>query len=99
MGDKTLFTVPGVLSFPAKARAAAISERIKDLSKDVMFKPESLSVADAEGTSDIMAGDLVVMSVTEQDAKLAGKPRQELADDYVAQIRSALSASTSRIQP
>ncbi len=92
VGDKTLFTVPGVLSFPAKARAAAITERIKDLSKDVMFKPESLSVADAEGTSDIMAGDLVVMSVTEQDAKLAGKSRQELAGDYVGQIRSALSA-------
>jgi small-conductance mechanosensitive channel len=92
VGNKILFTVPGVLSFSAKARAAAITERIKDLSKDVMFKPESLSVADAEGTSDIMAGDLVVMSVTEQDAKLAGKPRHELADDYVAQIRSALSA-------
>ena len=92
INGKTLFDVPGVLSFPAAARAAAVSKRIDDLSKDVRFKPKSLSVADAEGTSDIMAGDLVVMSVTDFDAKLAGKSRQELASDYVERIGSALTA-------
>ena len=92
VNGKTLFLVQGVLSFPAEARAAAISRRIKDLSKDLMFKPESLSVAEAETTSDVMAGDLVVMSVTDQDVKLAGKSREELASDYADRIRSALSA-------
>ena len=57
-----------------------------------MFKPESLSIADAEGTTDIMAGDLVVMSVTDQDAAVAGKSRQELANDYAQRIRAALTA-------
>ena len=92
VNGKILFSVQGVLSFPAQARAAAISTRIHDLSKDVMFKPESLAVADAEGTSDIVAGDLVVMSVVEQDAKRAGISRHELATDYANQIRSALVA-------
>ncbi len=92
INGKVLFSVQGVLSFPASARAAAISARIHDLSKDVMFKPESLVVADAEGTSDIVAGDLVVMSVTDQDAKLSGKPRRELASEYANQIRLALVA-------
>ena len=92
VNGNTLFLVQGVLSFPAEARAAAITRRIKDLSKDVMFKPESLSVADAEGTTDIMAGDLVVMSVTNLDAKLAGTSRQELGKEYAGRIRSALSA-------
>jgi small-conductance mechanosensitive channel len=95
VNGKTLFLVQGVLSFPAEARAAAISRRIHDLSKDVMFKPESLSVADAEGTADIMAGDLVVMSVTDQDAKVAGQPRQELAKDYAQRISAALTALRS----
>ena len=57
-----------------------------------MFKPESLSFADAEGTTDILAGDLVVMSVTDQDAKIAGKSRQEIARDYTERIRAALNS-------
>jgi len=92
VNGNTLFLVQGVLSFPAEARAAAITRRIKDLSKDVMFKPESLSIADAEGTTDIMAGDLVVMSVTDLDAKLAGTSRQALGNEYAGRIRSALTA-------
>jgi small-conductance mechanosensitive channel len=89
---KTLFTVRGVLSFPAQARASAITQRIKELSEDVSAKPDSLSVADAEGTSNIVAGDLVLMSVTDQDAATAGRPRQELAKDYAERIRTALIA-------
>ena len=58
VNGKILFMVPGILSFPAEARAEAISKRLKDLSKDVMFKPESLSVADAENTTDIFVRDL-----------------------------------------
>ena len=98
VNGNTLFLVQGVLSFPAEARAAAITRRIKDLSKNVMFKPEVSLVADAEGTTDIMAGDLVVMSVTNLDAKLAGTSRQELGKEYAGRIRSALSALRHRIQ-
>ena len=98
VNGNTLFLVQGVLSFPAEARAAAITRRIKDLSKDLMFKPESLSVADGEGTTDIMAGDLVVMSVTDQDAKLAGQPRDELAKDYAERISASLTRLTQRVQ-
>jgi hypothetical protein len=87
-----LFSVPGVPSFSAEARATAISRRIKELTRDVMFKPESLSFADAEGTTDILAGDLVAMSVTDQDAKIAGKSRQEIARDYTERIRAALNS-------
>lgn len=87
---KTLFTVRGVLSFPAQARASAITQRIKDLSEDVSTNPSSLSVTDAEGTSNIAAGDLVLMSVTDQDAAVAGRPRQEVAKDYAERIRAAL---------
>ncbi len=89
---KTLFSVRGVLSFPAEARAAAISKRIQDLSKDVRFKPTSLATADTEGATDILANDLVVMSVTDQDAKAAGQSRQALATDYAGRIRTALLA-------
>ncbi len=89
---KALFVVRGVLSFSANARATAISDRIESLSKDVHFNPAKLSVADAEGTTDIMADDLVLMSVTDQDAATAGKERTELATEYMERIRSAVIA-------
>jgi small-conductance mechanosensitive channel len=92
VNGKAIFTVQGILSFPANARAAAISSRIEALSKDVTFKPESLSVADGDGTSDVMADDLVVMSVTDQDAAAAGVTRQALASEYAKRIGAALLA-------
>lgn len=89
---KPLFTVQGILSFPAGARAAAISSRIEDLSKDPEMERTPLTVADAEGTSDIMAGDLVVMSVTDQDARAAGTTREKLAKEDAQRIGAALTA-------
>ena len=88
---KTIFRVQGILSFPAAARAEAISQRITDLSKEVKFDPKSLTVADAEGTSDIVAGDLVLMSVTDQDARAVGKSRHDLAVGYADKIRVSLT--------
>lgn len=88
--DKAIFSVPWVLSFPAKARAAAISRRIEDLSRDVRFKPDSLKVDDSGSTSDIMAGDLIVMSVTDEDAQAAGVARLALAHQDAQKIVAAL---------
>jgi small-conductance mechanosensitive channel len=87
---KMLFSVQGVLSFSAQSRANAIGKRIEDISKDVTLKPQGLSVSEAEGSSDIVAGDLVVMSVTDQDAHTAGTSRQALAKDYAQRINDAL---------
>ncbi len=39
-----------------------------------------------------MAANLIVMSVTDQDASTAGKSRQALAQDYAGRIGAALSA-------
>jgi small-conductance mechanosensitive channel len=89
---KALFVVRGVLSFSANARAAAISERIDSVSRDVHFDPAKLTVADAEGTTDIMAGDIVLMSVTDQDAETAQTARPQLAMEYTQRIRSAVVA-------
>ncbi|HTV05830.1 MAG TPA: mechanosensitive ion channel domain-containing protein [Acidobacteriaceae bacterium] len=89
---KTLFTVRGILSFTAQARAQAISQRIKDLSEEVSFKRESISVSDSANTSDIVAGDTVLMTVTNQDAELAGEGRHALAVEYAQKISNRLES-------
>ncbi len=87
---QTLFSVRGALSFTAEARAQAIQRRLEGISKDVELKSKPLTVADGENTSDIMAGSLVVMSVTDQDAASANTTRQMLAMDYTQRINDAL---------
>ena len=92
VNGKALFAVQGALSFSAEARAAAISSRIEELSKDVTLKSQPIVVSEAESSSDIVAGDLVLMSVTDQDAHAAGIARQTLAKDYAQRIGAALIA-------
>jgi small-conductance mechanosensitive channel len=96
---QVLFQVRGILSFSADTRAAAISHRISGLSRDATFKPEALATSDTENTTDIMANDLVVMSVTDQDARGTGFSRQALARNYADQIRTALVALRTEHHP
>ena len=88
VNGKTLFTVPGVLSFSAEARAAAISRRIRELSKDVLFNRNLCRWQTRKIRRTSWRADLIVMSVTDQDAKLAKQSRQDLANDYAQRIRA-----------
>lgn len=87
---KTLFQVPGILSFSAATRAEAIATRITSVYQDVNASHTKITVSDAERTSDVAAGDVVLLSVTESDAELAGKPRHDLAEEYAGTISVAL---------
>ncbi|HET6370452.1 MAG TPA: mechanosensitive ion channel domain-containing protein [Nitrospiria bacterium] len=89
---KTLFFVrERVLSYSPEDRARTISDRINKLSKELV-RTEPITVVNAETTSDITAGDLVIMTVTDQDAKGEGRPREQLAEEYAKQINVALEA-------
>jgi small-conductance mechanosensitive channel len=59
----------------------------------VTVNPQSVSVVEGEGTTDILAGGLVLMTVTDQDAQIAGKSRHDLAVEYAHRISSSLEAT------
>lgn len=93
LDGKILFPIKvQVLSFNPMDRAAAISGRIIKLANDPFLKLDSIKAADSDSTSDIVAGDMVIMSVTDADALAAGKTRQDLAQEYAQLIASALHA-------
>lgn len=90
--DRRLFSVNSRLySFSPQERARAISERLERLSQDNSISMDSIGVQEQENTSQIIAGDLVIMTVTEQDARAARQPRVELAQQYVQTIRATLA--------
>jgi len=91
LNEKPLFYVRArILSFSQEERAKLIEERIRKLAKDPLFHTDSIAVSDAETTSEIAAGDLVIMTVTEKDAKAAGKNRADIAKEYALAIGDAI---------
>jgi small-conductance mechanosensitive channel len=87
----TLFTVKDrILSFTAEERAKAISGRLEKIARMPVFALDSLGVVHGETSSDIIVGDLIVMSVSDADARLEGVPREALAKDRLEKIRAAI---------
>lgn len=89
--EDTLFVIYNKLgSFSAAERAAAISERIKKLSNELDFSKSSLKLIEAETFMDIMNGESIVMSVSENDAIWNNMTKEELALDYKNIITKAV---------
>ncbi|QOX78853.1 mechanosensitive ion channel family protein [Trichlorobacter lovleyi] len=79
-----------VASFSPADRARTISDRLQKLVKDPQFRPELLAVSEAETSSEILAGDLVLMSINDGDAAVEGKKRSQLAQEHLGRIKQAL---------
>ena len=91
-GKSLLSIETPVGSFSPEARARALTERLALLARDPRVKPE-LTTSEGENNTDILAGDLVLISVTDADARAAGVPRSLLARDYATRLQTALVQS------
>ena len=92
--NKPLFPLgTRVGSFSPADRARAVSDRLGNLSRDPLAHIGSLAVVDGGTTSDILAGDVVIMSVTDADAQAAGQNRKQLAAEYALRMQAALRES------
>lgn len=90
--NDTLFLIYSKFgSFSAKERAAAITKRIHALAGDVRFKPDSMVISDSGTSSDVMSDDLIILSVSDNDALWFNTSRSELASKNSEIIRKAIS--------
>jgi small-conductance mechanosensitive channel len=91
LDGKTLFMVrERIFSFSPADRAGAISGKLDKLLKDPLVTAEAIATVDAEAVTDIVAGDMIIMSVTDKDAMAEGRTRQDAAKEYARQIRGAI---------
>lgn len=89
--DQTLlFVYDKIGAFTPQERAQAIVERLVRLANDPLTKIYPITAVDRETTSELVYGDMVVMTVTDRDAAPTGKTRQELAQEYAQKLQSAL---------
>ncbi|UCF20537.1 MAG: mechanosensitive ion channel family protein [Gemmatimonadota bacterium] len=90
LGQTLFFVRERVLSFSPEDRARAIAARIEAIYRDPFVRLDSLGVVEAEGATEILAGDRMIMTVTDRDARAEGRPRAELAAEYASIIRATL---------
>jgi len=89
--NEPLLTIYGNIgSISAAKRAGYISDNIIKLKKDMFFKPELLTVSDENDISNIVYMDNVILGVTQYQAKVLGKPRQDIAEEYRRIISDAV---------
>ncbi len=90
LDGSVLFRVRGVSAYPAEKRAAAIKARIEDIARDSSFQTGALQVVESEETSQIVAGDTIIMRVMDSDAHIEEVRRQVLAKAIAQRIREAI---------
>ncbi|MEZ4537490.1 MAG: hypothetical protein R3D26_21190 [Cyanobacteriota/Melainabacteria group bacterium] len=71
-------------------------KRLERLLEDPDFKPDATAIAENDTTVDVIAGDTVITTVTQDDAKLASLDtgvelsRKELAERYADKLKEVL---------
>jgi small-conductance mechanosensitive channel len=90
VGTKTLFYVrERVFSFSPADRANVIMQNIRRLAAESPAEIRDVKTLDEETTTEIVSGQTVIMTITQQDAASAGKTRQALAAEYARVIQTA----------
>jgi len=92
LDGEALFRVRGVTAYPAERRALTISGRIEAIAADRSVSPYTLRVVEATDRSNLLAGDRLVMSVVDADAKFEGVSRQQLAELIRRKVAEAIAS-------
>lgn len=82
-GDTVLTIRAPFGAFSAAERAAAIAARIRGLSNT---RVDSVQLVPAEGATNLVAGEVILMSVTDADAAAEGQPREAVARAFAAAL-------------
>jgi small-conductance mechanosensitive channel len=88
---KVLFHVRGVTSYPAEQRALAIRKRIETIAADRSVAADAVRVVETEDRSNIVAGDILVISVLDADAAPEGVTRKQLAEIFRVKVAEAIA--------
>ncbi len=96
----TLFTIYDPFgSLTPQERAKAIEDRLVRLSRDPQALFDEIRISDIGSITVLTAGDLVIMAVTDGDAKPLSQTRETIAKDYAKRIHAAMATSREQVTP
>ncbi|MEO5926430.1 MAG: mechanosensitive ion channel family protein [Bryobacteraceae bacterium] len=92
LDGRVLFTVDTSLGpYSARDRAAATAERIAGVAEDLTVSLDAITTAPGDTSTDIVARDRVLLTVTEADAAAAGMDRIQLTACRLQSVRTAIT--------
>jgi small-conductance mechanosensitive channel len=92
LDGRPVVTVYGPIgTLTPEARASGIEKRILSLARTTNLPPDAIRLEPREGWTELFLGKKMIMAVTESDAKIAGKPRQQVALESAEGIRQAIT--------
>jgi small-conductance mechanosensitive channel len=92
VGDQQLFTIrTSIGPFSAEARAQAATERLNRLVRNAALHPGDIVTSDHPFSTDIVLGNLVLTTITDEDAAAEGIQRPSLAANDLQLIRTAIT--------
>lgn len=75
-----------------EARVKAAGKVIEELAHKLFFHSDSLYVFESDFSTDIMAGNSVILSITDTDGIWENKPREQLAKEFMAILQQKVSS-------
>lgn len=88
---ESLFTLHQKIgSFTPQDRANAIQTRLSQIANRPFSNFDAITVTEAEHGTDITFDSMVLLTVTDGDARPYGRHRQDLAREYAGKLRTAL---------
>ncbi|HTL87946.1 MAG TPA: mechanosensitive ion channel domain-containing protein, partial [Leptolyngbya sp.] len=89
-GEEIFVVQAQVGSFSAAERAQAVTQRVKVIAADTTIPIDAVKVRDQQYFTTIEAGDQLLFSVTDEDAKFANQTRSQLAEQDASKLRAAI---------
>ena len=99
LDGETLFRIRGVSAYPAEHRAQLIADRIKAVAGDRGFSAQNIAINETPFSTQIIAGNLVIVNLFDGDAQLEHVRRQTLGTAYLLRIQSAVELYRRERQP
>lgn len=91
--DDTIFTLYASRGgYSPQDRSEMINEKLLKIGKSRSLRRDSVHILDNDSYNDIMYGDKVLLSLTDQDALWAGVTRQALAEEYALIFEAKIEA-------
>lgn len=90
MQDTLLLVYAKIGASTPRERAINISQKIGRLYENDFLQADSILVVESENSYDIVYGDLIVMSISENDAIWYGNSMAELASSFRDEIKTAI---------
>ena len=98
-GEPILWVTTGIGPYTAQSRADRIGQRVKEAVRDRTIADPTVTVTEADGSSELRVGPRLLMVVTQQDARSIGAARAAIAAQYARELEVAIRAERLRYAP